>query len=228
MKRGPNDENQGIYTGDWKDWAVALLLDSTDDIAMVFVDPPYEVGFEYGSGKSDNEMPPVKPFDLYNVGRQIAPVVLITPGIANLWRYPEPSWVMSWHKPGSQGRSGKALAGFNTWEPILVYGTAKKRVWQDSINLPSVANLNNKDANFHGCPKPMTLMRWLILQFTDEGDTVLDFMVGSGTTAIAAKETGRRWLGFEIDPSVAERARTRVRNAPVPLPGIYTEQAALL
>jgi DNA modification methylase len=51
--------------------------------------------------------------------------------------------------------------------------------------------------------------------------------MGSGTTAVAAYLTGRNWIGFEIDPAVAEQARYRVANTQPPLFMPQPEQAGL-
>lgn len=223
FKAGPKcDDKQGLYVGDWQ--TLAPLLED-QSAALVFCDPPYEVDYTYADGTNDRDMPAVNPCDLVGVAKRVGRIVLITPGIANIWRYPPASWVVCWYKPGSTGRSA-CLNGFNTWEPVLVYGNPPGRVYQDSIALPSAANLRSKD--FHGCPKPIALMRWLIDQFTNPSDLVIDFFIGSGTTAIAAKETGRGWLGFDINGQTIEIARQHVKAAAIPLPGIYHEQPRLL
>lgn len=66
------------------------------------------------------------------------------------------------------------------------------------------------------CPKPVWLMRELIDASTDYGDTVLDPFCGSGTTGVACVQTGRNFIGIEIDPGYADIARRRIAEA-VPL-----------
>jgi len=61
---------------------------------------------------------------------------------------------------------------------------------------------------------PLELVKKLILFSSDEGDLVLDPFIGSGTVAVASKITNRRYLGFEIVPSVAEFARKRLSKTP--------------
>ncbi len=56
----------------------------------------------------------------------------------------------------------------------------------------------------HECPKPIELMRELILDFTDPGDVILDCFAGSGTTLRAAKDLGRRAIGIEVRERDAE------------------------
>ena len=52
----------------------------------------------------------------------------------------------------------------------------------------------------------------LIMAFSEKGDIVLDPFVGSGTTAVAAQELGRRFIGIELDPVYAAKAEERVRR----------------
>ena len=47
---------------------------------------------------------------------------------------------------------------------------------------------------------------------SEAGDTILDPFLGTGTTAIAAKKLGRKYIGIELDPSYCEIARTKVAN----------------
>jgi site-specific DNA-methyltransferase (adenine-specific) len=62
----------------------------------------------------------------------------------------------------------------------------------------------------HETAKPIWLMRALIEQFTDEGDTILDPYCGSATTGVAALLTGRRFIGCEMQPHYAQVARDRL------------------
>lgn len=61
--------------------------------------------------------------------------------------------------------------------------------------------------------KPESLLRTWIEQFTDPGDLVVDPFCGAGTTGVAAVQLGRRFVGFELDPAVAEAAAERIRLA---------------
>jgi DNA modification methylase len=72
-----------------------------------------------------------------------------------------------------------------------------------------VENLNpfggsNEEATGHGTQKPVELMRRPILNNTVPGNIVFDPFLGSGTTLIAADETGRVCYGLEIDPSYVD------------------------
>ena len=62
----------------------------------------------------------------------------------------------------------------------------------------------------HPTQKPVALLEWLIRTYTNEGDTVLDPVSGSATTAIAALRTGRNVICIEKDPTYFEVGRQRV------------------
>lgn len=65
----------------------------------------------------------------------------------------------------------------------------------------------------HPAPYPIELAERLIKMFSFAGDTVLDPFVGSGTTTLAAMQSGRNSVGYEIDPGYLTRARKRIENA---------------
>ena len=69
----------------------------------------------------------------------------------------------------------------------------------------------------HPCPKPEPLMQALVSQFTDDGDTILDPFMGSGTTLTAAKRLGRQAIGIEIEERYCEIATNRLRQEVLPL-----------
>ena len=65
-------------------------------------------------------------------------------------------------------------------------------------------------SNLHPTQKPVALMEYLIKTYTQEGETVLDFVMGSGTTGIACKNTGRKFIGIEKDAGYFEIAKQRL------------------
>ena len=65
----------------------------------------------------------------------------------------------------------------------------------------------------HPTQKPIALMEDLIRTYTNPGETVLDFTFGSGTTGVAAANTGRRFIGIERDPDYFTAASARIRTA---------------
>ena len=66
---------------------------------------------------------------------------------------------------------------------------------------------------FHPTQKPVALLEYLIKTYTNEGETVLDNCMGSGSTCVAAINTGRHYVGFALDPGYCEIARKRIEEA---------------
>ena len=64
----------------------------------------------------------------------------------------------------------------------------------------------------HPTQKPVALMEYLIKTYTNEGDTVLDFTMGSGTTGVAAKNFDRKFIGIEMDKNYFDIASNRINN----------------
>lgn len=68
-------------------------------------------------------------------------------------------------------------------------------------------------ASFHPTQKPVALMEYLIRTYTNEGETVLDNCMGSGTTGVACVNTGRSFIGIEQDDKYFDIARQRIEEA---------------
>jgi hypothetical protein len=138
-------------------------------------------------------------------------LVALTPGVANIYLYSEPTWILCWFDPGGIGSS---RWGFCTWQPILVYGVdpylaAGKGRRPDGFELMQRGD-PDRDLG-HPCPKPVGMMRWLVQRVSPERtDVVLDPFMGSGTTLRAAKDLGRRAIGIEIEERYCEIAAKRM------------------
>ncbi len=73
------------------------------------------------------------------------------------------------------------------------------------------------ERGFHPTQKPVALFEYLIKTYTNEGDLVLDNVIGSGTTAVAAINTKRNFIGMEKDENYYKIAQERINNLPVKL-----------
>ncbi len=76
-------------------------------------------------------------------------------------------------------------------------------------SLVSVSNANFKGKP-HPTAKPTALTDWLILTYSNAGDTVLDNTAGSFTTGVSALALGRNFIGIEKDPSFFEAGKARL------------------
>ncbi|HKX74202.1 MAG TPA: site-specific DNA-methyltransferase [Acidimicrobiia bacterium] len=79
----------------------------------------------------------------------------------------------------------------------------------------------------HPAPFPVALPRRLIELYTYQGDLVLDPFIGSGTTAVAAVETGRHYVGFEVEAAYLDIARRRLSQT-TPDPTFIPQEASAL
>lgn len=73
----------------------------------------------------------------------------------------------------------------------------------------------NNDKSSHPTAKPVALFEYLIRTYTDEGETVLDNCMGSGTTAVACIRSKRHFIGFETDEGYFRNANERIANTQV-------------
>jgi len=66
----------------------------------------------------------------------------------------------------------------------------------------------------HPTQKPLKLIKYIIRKYTKKDDIILDPFLGSGTTAVACKELGRRYIGIEISEKYCEIAKNRIKAIP--------------
>ena len=80
------------------------------------------------------------------------------------------------------------------------------------LTFPAVVSNSNEKVN-HPTQKPIALLEYLIKTYTKEQHTVLDNCMGSGTTGVACINTGRKFIGMELDDNYFSIAKTRIENA---------------
>ena len=72
---------------------------------------------------------------------------------------------------------------------------------------------NMRKGRLHPTQKPIDLLEYLIYTYTNEGETVLDFAMGSGSTGVACVNTGRNFIGIELDEGYFKIAQERIQAA---------------
>ena len=77
----------------------------------------------------------------------------------------------------------------------------------------TVLQFDRDKQKLHSTQKPVALFEYLIKTYTNEGETVLDNCIGSGTTAIACINTKRNYIGFELDKQYCDIANERIQKA---------------
>lgn len=90
---------------------------------------------------------------------------------------------------------------------IVNYGT------RNPCSVVEIKGDNKLEAGLHPTQKPVALMEYLIRTYSNEGDTVLDNCMGSGTTGVACVNTGRRFIGIEQDENYFKIATNRINNS---------------
>lgn len=135
---------------------------------------------------------------------QISPLVGYFKGLGMTTR------VGAWEKTNPSPMNGQRLwlSGLEfcvfARKPNAVFNEhCKKALWQAPSGRSKI----------HPTEKPVTLMARLILASTNEGETVLDNCMGSGTTGVACKNTGRNFIGIERDPEYFKIASDRIAAA---------------
>lgn len=225
----PNDYINKVINGD----CLEVMKQMPDkSIDLVLTDPPY--GINVGSitkggeggirakkrniiGCYDDSPENLKILidNFIPAVRRIGKCVAVCAGIKTLMYYPQPDWIMAWVY---DNKNLFGPYGFNNWTPILCYGKdpfqQKRKGNAPLAVLPDVI-YDNKPAkkNGHPTPKPLSFMEKLLQRLSpDENDLILDPFLGSGTTAVAAKKLGRRWIGIEISPEYARIAEERLKQ----------------
>lgn len=197
-----------LYCGDSTD---PEFVERTRGARLAFADPPYN------AGKADWDHGFVWAHDYL---ADSAEVVLVTPGISAVadffavtrMRY---RWSIAAHI--TNGMTRGAL-GFGNWIYTAVFSNARSihRNAQDHMSLSVDASSTHESG--HESRKPARLLVNLLDLFTDEGDTVVDPFLGSGTTLFAADQLGRICIGAELNPTYQAEIIARYGDAAVRLP----------
>ena len=122
----------------------------------------------------------------------------------------------------AQKGNAKHKQTFYEWSSKVYFSTYKPRDWflfnadlkfpSSIIKIPAVVS-NSKEKVRHPTQKPVKLLEYLIKTYTNEGDVVLDSFMGSGTTGVACINTGRRFVGMELDEKYFNIAKKRIKEA---------------
>jgi len=201
-------ENVELHLGDCLD----VLRDMPDNsVDAVVTDPPYNVGFSYNIVDDRKTNYQAWCSEWFKELKRICNgATCISCGHVNIsmWCAIEPpKWVLCWWKPAAMGRSP---VGFCNWEPMILYGTSKNRAGCDVVRATIKPD---KMLDGHPCPKPIDWGVGFVNLLSKPGDTVLDPFMGSGTTGVACVQTGRNFIGIEIDPTYYAIAEKRIREA---------------
>lgn len=91
------------------------------------------------------------------------------------------------------------------------YGVSGKENIQSHTNYPTdILCFDYEKKKLHPTQKPVALLEYLVKTYTNEGETVLDFAAGSGTTGVACKNLNRNFIGIELDVQYFNIAKERI------------------
>lgn len=111
-------------------------------------------------------------------------------------------------KPYTQ-KQKRGTANYRPFRPIPT-------ICRDGMRFPidviSFSNGNNAN-KIHPTEKPVDLLEYMIRTYTDEGETVLDSCMGSGSCGVACQHLGRNFIGIEKDTGYFEAAKKRIEEA---------------
>ena len=190
-----------LYLGDCRD-----ILPTLGKVDAVVTDPPYGLGDKWQGGKQEWSLPAASGmgWDAQRVA-DIAPI-LAAGRVAIIWGghlYSLPvsrGWLV-WDKAVDGFSSGDAeFAWTNLDQPIRTF------------RLGTIHFVTNGEKKEHPTQKPLPLMKWC-LAFAPDAKSIIDPFMGSGTTGVAAVQSGRRFIGVERDPSYFDMACKRIEDA---------------
>ena len=208
-----------LYHGD----CLEILPQLTEKVDLVLTDPPYGVNFKGKNAKSlvnnkkgydihidtpeyiDNICVPIVKLCIEKYRR-----VIITPGVRNQFKYPQPEDVGCVYYPAG---SGIGRWGFVCYQPIFYYGKDPYTENRLGSRPNSFIETETAEPNGHPCPKPIKFWQKLLKRGSVfETETILDPFLGSGTTAVACERLGRRWIGIEISKEYCDIAVKRIEQ----------------
>jgi site-specific DNA-methyltransferase (adenine-specific) len=196
------------------------FLRNTGDksVDLVFYDPPYNIGKDYGEYK--DKLPPEEydkwmreiAFHAERVARR-GVVVYIGGKLTALFGdiYPQAHLIIVWK------RAAGVFSGNYMLQYHSMYSTAKpvikcKDLWDD-VRLPGEGYFFRETRYDHPGLTGLALTEKVLHHFTLEGETVLDMFAGVGTTAVACVKNNRHFIGSELSPKYYEVAQCRVAQA---------------
>ncbi len=108
-------------------------------------------------------------------------------------------------------------------KPLIVKAEKKSEVYrwrgkaeivQEYTNYPKhLIEFAREKTNLHPTQKPVPLLEYLIKTYTNEGETVLDNCMGSGSTGVACVNTNRKFIGIELNDKYFDIAQQRINTA---------------
>lgn len=205
-------------------------LKKIDEPFTIVTDPPYNIKFKYNEYKDDlhdadyiEMIEEFKGFPLAIIHYPEETMKYFVPALG------VPEEVVTWCYNSNLPKQSRLINFYNTSvdfkkvkqpyknpndkrvKKLIEAGSEGTRSYDWFSDLQLVKNVS-KEKGIHPCPVPVKLMERIILLTTNEGDLIVDPFMGSGTTAEAAINTGRRYIGFEINEDYYNYSVDRINN----------------
>lgn len=199
-------------------------------INLIATDPPYNIGFkynEYNDCMSDEEYKNMLsefqgyPTAIIHYPEEMMKYVIPALGVPNevcAWCYnlnlPRQFRLINFYSVNVDFNKVKQPyknPNDKRIKKLIAAGSKGTRMYDWFSDIQIVKNVS-KEKTSHPCPVPVALMERIILLTTNEGDTICDPFMGSGTTALACINTNRNYIGFEISKEYYEIAEDRIKR----------------
>ncbi len=119
----------------------------------------------------------------------------------------------SYKIPRTGGNRTNSIVGAKSDNKDFIQKTDPTKRYPQTIQRFSI----HCGSKIHPTQKPVALMEYLTKTYTNEGETVLDFTMGSGTTGVACKNLNRNFIGIELDETYYNIAKKRIENTTLPI-----------
>jgi len=171
---------------------------------IAIVDPPYGIGDKFKGGKTgkmnfnevvEKDWDKVPPMEYWKELMRVSENQIVWGG--NYFPLPPSRCFIVWDKQISEDFT-LAMA---------------ELAWTSFDKLAKIVRLPTpKNGKIHPTQKPVKLYKWLLHNYTSEGDLILDTHLGSGSIAIACHQMKRKLIGYEIDAEYYEKACKRFKE----------------
>ncbi|MFA5054235.1 MAG: site-specific DNA-methyltransferase [Parcubacteria group bacterium] len=207
-----------LRLGDCLEILPTLAAGSVD---AVVTDPPYGIGFKYDTHKDD-------PAAYEAFMRQAVAEMQRLAGDGPIFVWQAMLNADRWHRWFPAGfRIFAACKSFvqyrptqvqYSWDPVIFWGNPKTPVRRDFFardyhEQRKAPFGKDREPRLHPCARPLEQVQYVIELATLEGETILDPFMGSGTTGVACVQTGRNFIGIEIDAGYFAIAQKRIADA---------------
>lgn len=196
-----------IYVGDCLE-----VMKGWPDTLTLITDPPYGINLDTGYDRRRRsrlakcaDFEPIygddKPFDPLPLMRFKKKCIFGANHIGNL--PPATAWIV-WDKRDNMNSNDQAdceLAWTNFKGPVRLF----RHMWNGMLKASE-----QKEPRIHPTQKPVALFEWIIRNYCDPDEIIVDPFAGGGSCLIAAERLGRKWVGVEIMPGYAKIAEERI------------------